>query len=104
MLLLTAYLLLFFNAFALLMTTLNILGAFENKGSFFHQDDIFTDRAEERRYIAAVRNRTDLSEDQKLELVAQEELDAQADRLHEMILSPTQRRLDNAFKVVEEVI
>lgn len=76
MLLLTAYLLLFFNAFALVMTSLNILGAFENKGSFFHQDDIVTDRAEEGRYIADVRKRADLSEDQKLELVAQEVLDA----------------------------
>ena len=35
--------------------------------------------------------------------MAQEELDAQAARLHEMILSPAQRKLDNTFKFIEEV-
>lgn len=44
MLLMTAYILLFFNVFALIMTTLNIMGVFDHKGSFFYQDDIYKDR------------------------------------------------------------
>ena len=48
-------------------------------------------------------NKTDLSDNEKFELVVQEQMDEQESRLHKMIMSPNMQNTDNVVKLLEEI-
>ena len=78
MLLVSGYLILFFNLFAFVMTLANMLGFFQNADDPRFKDyDANASRFREQEYIATVENRTDLTDDQKFMLEAQESMEEQ---------------------------
>jgi len=72
-LLFTAYLILFLNVFALAMTIMNMVGYMNSQNPFF--DDADRSHKRESAYLAEIYNRTDISEEEKFSLIAEEQMD-----------------------------
>ena len=96
------YFIMIFNAFAFCMTVLNILGFFNMNDSYFESDDATQSRQREKDYAKEVESRKDISNDEKFNLVVQEQMDEQNNRLHKMIMSPQMQNIDNIVKLLEE--